>query len=70
VILSLADLTIAMFLAGRTQPLSLMVASEFRRELRPDLNAMQVVVLVLTAVLVGVSEAYRRRRLRKLAASA
>ena len=68
VILSLADLTIAMFLAGRTQPLSLMVASEFRRELRPDLNAMQVVVLALTAALVGISELYRRRRLRKLAA--
>jgi len=70
VILSLADLTIAMFLAGRTQPLSLMVASEFRRELRPDLNAMQVVVLALTAVLVGLSEAYRRRRLKRLAAEA
>lgn len=70
VILSLADLTIAMFLAGRTQPLSLIVASEFRRELRPDLNAMQVVVLALTVLLVGGSEVYRRRRLRKLSANA
>ncbi len=64
VILSLADLSIAMFLAGRTQPLSLIVASEFRRELRPDLNAMQVVVLALTAIIVTISELYRRRRLR------
>jgi spermidine/putrescine transport system permease protein len=64
VILSLADLTISMFLAGRTQPLSLMVASEFRRELRPDLNAMQVAVLALTAVIVAASEVYRRRRVR------
>ena len=62
VILSLGDLTISMFLAGRTQPLSLMIASEFRRELRPDLNAMQVVVLALTAVVLVVSEVYRRRR--------
>ena len=65
VILSLADLTIAMFLAGRTQPLSLIVASEFRRELRPDLNAMQVAVLVLTAAIVAASEIYRRRRGRR-----
>lgn len=67
VILSLADLTIAMFLAGRTQPLSLMVASEFRRELRPDLNAMQVAVLALTAVIVALSELYRRRGRRRAA---
>ena len=64
VILSLADLTISMFLAGRTQPLSLIVASEFRRELRPDLNAMQVSVLALTALIVASSEIYRRRRAR------
>ncbi|MGV2124786.1 ABC transporter permease [Agrobacterium vitis] len=62
VILSLADLTISMFLAGRTQPLSLIIASQFRRELKPDLNAMQVVVLLLTAVIVIVSELYRRNR--------
>jgi spermidine/putrescine transport system permease protein len=64
VILSLADLTISMFLAGRTQPLSLIVASEFRRELKPDLNAMQVVVLLLTALIVALTEINRRRRLR------
>ncbi|MDQ0456838.1 ABC transporter permease [Rhizobium paknamense] len=62
VILSLADLTISMFLAGRTQPLSLIVASEFRRELKPDLNAMQVVVLCLTALIVFIGELLRRRR--------
>ncbi|MCJ8509450.1 ABC transporter permease [Rhizobium lemnae] len=63
VILSLADLTISMFLAGRTQPLSLVVASQFRRELKPDLNAMQVVVLCLTAIILLLSELYRRKRL-------
>ncbi len=65
VILSLADLTISMFLSGRTQPLSLIVASEFRRELRPDLNAMQVSVLALTALIVALSELYRRLRSRR-----
>ncbi len=68
VILSLADLTIGLYLAGRTQPLSLIVASEFRREHSPDLNAMQVSVLALTAAIVILSESYgglraaRRRR--------
>jgi spermidine/putrescine transport system permease protein len=60
VILSLADLAISMFLAGRTQPLSLIVASQFRRELSPDLNAMQVVVLLLTALVVVANELARR----------
>ncbi|MDX7953416.1 ABC transporter permease subunit [Lichenihabitans sp. Uapishka_5] len=62
VILSLADLTIGLYLAGRTQPLSLIVASEFRRELSPDLNAMQVSVLILTAIIVVVTEGYGRLR--------
>jgi spermidine/putrescine transport system permease protein len=60
VILSLADLAISMFLAGRAQPLSLIVMSQFRRELSPDLNAMQVVVLLLTAVVVVANELFRR----------
>lgn len=62
VILSLADLTIGLYLAGRTQPLSLIVASEFRRELSPDLNAMQVSVLVLTGLIVALTESYDRVR--------
>jgi spermidine/putrescine transport system permease protein len=65
VILSLADLTVALYLSGRTQPLSLIVASEFRRELSPDLNAMQVLVLVLTGVVVGLTEVYGRIRIAR-----
>jgi spermidine/putrescine transport system permease protein len=66
VILSLGDLTIATFLSGRVQPLSMIVASQFLRQLSPDLNAMQVVMLALTAVIVGITEIYgwRRRRTR------
>ena len=62
VILSLADLSISMFPAGRVQPLSLIVASQFRRELSPDLNAIQAVVLILTALLVAANELMRARR--------
>ena len=70
VILSLADLTIGLYLAGRTQPLSLIVASEFRRELSPDLNAMQGSILALTALIVVLTEGYdllRAARRRKVA---
>lgn len=70
VILSLADLGIAMFLAGRTQPLALVVASEFRRELRPDLNAMQVVVLALTFLVLALSALVRRPGRRRGGAAA
>lgn len=51
-ILSLSDLSLSMFLAGQTQPLSVIVASAFRRELSPELNAMQVILLCLTALIV------------------
>lgn len=67
VILSLGDLTIATFLSGRVQPLSMIVASQFLRQLSPDLNAMQVVILALTAALIAITEIYRwqRRRTRR-----
>lgn len=62
VILSLADLVLANFLSGRAQPLSKVVASEFIRELKPDINAMQVVLLSVTAALVIAGEAFRSWR--------
>ena len=61
VILSLADLTLSMFLAGRTQPLSVIVSSAFRTSLSPDLNAMQVSVLAITILVVIAVEIARRR---------
>lgn len=66
VILSLGDLTIATFLSGRVQPLSMIVASQFLRQLSPDLNAMQVVILSLTGMIVIVTQVYgwQRRRMR------
>lgn len=65
VILSLSDLTLSMFLAGRTQPLSVIVASAFRTELSPDLNAMQVTVLALTVVIVIAVELFQRRVVKR-----
>lgn len=61
-ILSLADATLARQLAGPIQPLSLVVASAFQRELRPDLNAMQTVLLAATFLVLGLGLARRHRR--------
>jgi len=60
VILSVSDLTLSLYLAGRTQPLSIIVASAFRTRLSPDLNAMQVLVLLATIVIVVAIELARR----------
>lgn len=57
-----------MCLAGRVQPLSLIVASEFRREPKPALNAMRV-VLALTAATIIASDLFRRGRRRGSALS-
>lgn len=65
VILSLSDLTLSMYLAGRTQPLSVIVASAFRTELSPDLNAMQVAVLALTVAIVIAVELFQRHVARR-----
>ncbi len=61
-ILSLADATLARQLAGPIQPLSLVVASAFQRELRPDLNAMQAVLLAATFLVLGLGLARRHGR--------
>jgi spermidine/putrescine transport system permease protein len=65
-ILSLADVTLAQFLSGRAQTLSMVVASRFLREMQPDINAVQVILLSLTAVFVVLAEVLRRRRMRRM----
>ena len=61
VIFSLADLTLSTYLAGSTQPLSVIVASAFKTKLSPDLNALQVVMLALTAAIAGATAIGRRQ---------
>ena len=61
VILSLADLTLSTYLAGSYQPLSVIVASAFKTKLSPDLNALQVVMLAVTAVIAALGGIVRRR---------
>jgi spermidine/putrescine transport system permease protein len=65
VILSLADVTLAQFLSGRAQTLSMVVASRFLREMTPDINAVQVILLTLTAMFVILAEVLRRQRVAR-----
>jgi spermidine/putrescine transport system permease protein len=65
-ILSLADVTLAQFLSGRAQTLSMVVASRFLREMQPDINAVQVILLSLTAFFVILAEVLRRRRMARM----
>jgi spermidine/putrescine transport system permease protein len=67
VILSLADVTLAQFLSGGAQTLSMVVASRFLREMQPDINAVQVILLSLTALFVVLAEVLRRRRMKRVA---
>jgi spermidine/putrescine transport system permease protein len=64
-ILSLADVVLAQFLSGRAQPLSMVVASRFLREMKPDINAVQVILLSLTALFVCIAVVLRARRGRR-----
>lgn len=64
-ILSLADVTLAQFLSGRAQTLSMVVASRFLREMQPDINAVQVIMLSLTALFVLVAAILRRQGRRQ-----
>lgn len=66
VILSLADVTLAQFLSGRAQTLSMVVASRFLREMTPDINAVQVILLTLTAMFVILAEVLRRQRVARV----
>lgn len=65
-ILSLADVTLAQFLSGRAQTLSMVVASRFLREMQPDINAVQVILLSLTALFLILAEVLRRRRMKRM----
>jgi spermidine/putrescine transport system permease protein len=61
-ILSISDLTLATYLSGRFQTLSVAVASSFRTELTPDLNALQTLVLVAIAAVAILNVRFGRRR--------
>lgn len=61
-VLSSSEVVLTTFLSGRSQPLSLLVASDFRFAISPALNALAVMIVAGNIALVLIGEALRRRR--------
>lgn len=64
-VLSSAEYVLTAFLSGREQPLSVLIASDFRFNLSPSLNALAVLIVLGNIALVVLAEVIRRRASRK-----
>ena len=60
-VLSTAEYIVTSFVSGRTQPLSVMIASDFRFHLSPKVYALASLIVLGNLALVAVSELVRRR---------
>jgi len=60
-VLSTAEYTVTSFVSGRTQPLSVMIASDFRFHLSPKVYALASLIVLGNLLLVAISELVRRR---------
>ncbi|MFD0982744.1 ABC transporter permease [Tropicimonas aquimaris] len=60
-VLSSSEYVLTAFLSGREQPLSVLVASDFRFNLSPSLNALAVLIVLGNIALVVLAESIRRR---------
>lgn len=60
-VLSSAEYVLTAFVSGRAQPLSVLVASDFRFALSPSLNALAVMIVFGNIALVALAELIRRR---------
>jgi ABC-type spermidine/putrescine transport system permease subunit II len=58
-VLSSAEYVVTSFVSGRTQPLSILVASDFRFDLSPSLDALAVLMVVANLAIVAVGELVR-----------
>lgn len=61
-VLATAEYTVAFFTSGRQQPLSVMIASDFRFDLSPKLNALAMLIVLFNVLVILLSELVRRRR--------
>jgi spermidine/putrescine transport system permease protein len=64
-VLSSSEVVVTTYVSGRSQPLSLLVASDFRFAISPSLNALAVLIVAGNIALVLIGEALRRRSVRK-----
>ncbi len=60
-VLSSSEYVMTSFVSGRTQPLSVLVASDFRFHLSPKLDALATLIVLANILLVAGSELVRRR---------
>ncbi|KFE35264.1 ABC transporter permease [Thioclava atlantica] len=60
-VLSSSEYVLTAFVSGRAQPLSVLVASDFRFALSPSLNALAVMIVFGNIALVALAELIRRR---------
>jgi ABC-type spermidine/putrescine transport system permease subunit II len=60
-VLSSSEYVVTSFVGGRTQPLAIMVASDFRFHLSPKLDALATLIVIANILLVAASELVRRR---------
>jgi len=60
-VLSSSEYTVTFFTSGRAQPLSILVASDFRFNLSPSLNALAMLIVLFNLAVVVLGEVIRRR---------
>ncbi len=60
-VLSSSEYVLTSFLSGRSQPLSILVASDFRFNISPALNALALMIVVANLVLIAIGEFARLR---------
>ncbi|WP_319413103.1 ABC transporter permease [uncultured Cohaesibacter sp.] len=60
-VLSSAEYVLTSFLSGREQPLSILVASDFRFNVSPALDAIALMLVIANIALIGLGEFIRRR---------
>ncbi|MBN9249325.1 MAG: ABC transporter permease [Mesorhizobium sp. 61-13] len=60
-VLSSSEYVLTNFVSGRSQPLSILVASDFRFNLSPALDALAMLIVLFNVAIVVVSEAVRMR---------
>lgn len=61
-VLSNAEYTVSYFTSGRAQPLSVLVASDFRFHLSPSLNALAMLIVFFNILIIVSSEWFRHKK--------
>ena len=63
-VLSSSEYVLTSFVSGREQPLSILVASDFRFNISPTLNALVILIVLANIILIGIGEFARLKTRR------